>query len=158
MPFALTFIGLVMVITGVKGTQSIIAAQLRTDAIPFMKWATAIFMVGAVGYWDKARPFANLFMTLVILGLLLSNKGFFAKLQEAINQGPEAMPDPCSGTGGAGGTGTGRKASITVKSVATGQTSTGSFDMLPDVSSMLPDSLSDVKAGDIVKFLPYILF
>lgn len=149
MPFALITIGLIMIVTGVKGTQGMMAAQMRTDAQGFITWVVAIGAIGALGYIDKLRTFSHYFMALVLIALLLSNRGFFAELQKALAAGPEPMPaDPC-GTGT--GTGASGRGSIGIKSNTTGQTNTGPVDF-----NFLPDAMSDVDAGDVVKILPYM--
>lgn len=99
MPYALVIIGLVLVVTGVRNTHLQMAAQLQSDAVPFTKTAIAIGMVGALGYVDELRGLSRLFMALIILALFLANKGFFGKLQEAINAGPAVENPPAQSTG-----------------------------------------------------------
>jgi hypothetical protein len=152
MPFALITIGLIMIVTGVKGTQGMMAAQLRSDATGFITWVVAIGAIGALGYVEKLRTFSHYFMALVLIAMLLSNRGFFAELQKAISAGPERMPsDPC-GTGGGSGSGTG-KGTITI---SPGPSSSGFPPNTGSGGNILPDAMSDIDAGDVMKFLPYM--
>src|SRR6266704_530859 len=92
MPFALVIIGLIMVVSGVKGTHIALGTQLRSDFQPFVVWMAAIGAIGALGYIPEMRRLSHYFMALVIIGMALSNRGFFTKLNEAIKLGPEAPP------------------------------------------------------------------
>lgn len=104
MPFALVIIGLVMIVTGARDTYAAFGAQVRKDFTGpgnFTFWLASLGAVGAVGYVPKLKPLAIAFMTLIIVAMLLSNRGFFAKLQEALNNGPIAPPRnaPAGGVG-----------------------------------------------------------
>ncbi len=93
MPFFLTGIGLVLVITGIRDTYSQLGAQLRSDFTgekSFVNYALAIGLVGSMGYVDRLRAASNLFMALIIVSLVLANKGFFDKFGAAIKAGPQA--------------------------------------------------------------------
>lgn len=92
MPFALVIIGLIMVVSGVKGTHEALGAQLRSDFQPFVMWMAAIGAIGALGYVPELRRFSHYFMALIIVGMVLSNKGFFPRLMDAIKKGPIAPP------------------------------------------------------------------
>jgi hypothetical protein len=100
MPLALIVIGLIMVVTGVRNTHAQFAAQLKSDLTGpgnFTYWIAAIGAIGAVGYIERLRPIANMFLALVIIAMLLSNAGFFTKLRGAIDTGPQrtsAAGDP----------------------------------------------------------------
>lgn len=95
MPIALVILGLVMVVSGVKNTYGDLGAQLKADmtgAGNFGYWALSIGAIGAVGYSDTLRPFSNAALALVLVALLLANRGFFARLKEAIDAGPLSTP------------------------------------------------------------------
>lgn len=100
MPFALIVIGLIMIVTGARGTYRQFAAQITADFTGpgnFLYWIIGLGVVGAVGYIDSLRTFSRLFMTLILISMVLANQGFFAKLQQAINSGP-AAPDAVAET------------------------------------------------------------
>lgn len=93
MPFALVFIGLILIITGAKDTYAALGKQLVTDftgSKGFIVWIVAIGAVGSLGYVEKLRPFSRIFMVLIIVSMVIKNGGVFDKLQEAINTGPVA--------------------------------------------------------------------
>lgn len=93
MPFALVIVGLILVITGVKGTQAALAAELKEDLTGdnnFTWWILAIGTIGALGYISAFRSFSRWFMALIIISMLLANRGFFSQLEEAFRSGPIA--------------------------------------------------------------------
>lgn len=98
MPFALVTIGLIMVITGAKDTYAQFGNQIAGDFTGqgnFTYWIASLGAIGAAGYIPQLRDFSRLFMGLIILVIVLANgKGFFAKLQEALNKGPIAPAAP----------------------------------------------------------------
>lgn len=100
MSFVFIIIGAILTISGVRGTE--------TDSAPgngdgqglfplvkgdfegtgqqhgFLVWFAAILAIGALGYAPDLKLFANAVLALVIIVLLLSNKGFFAQLKNEI--------------------------------------------------------------------------
>lgn len=97
MPFALVIIGLVMVVTGAKGTQSQLGAELRKDFTGdgnFLYWFAVIAALGALGTIDSFKNFARSFIALVLVAMILANGGVFQKLIEAIQQGPISPATP----------------------------------------------------------------
>lgn len=101
MPFALVVIGLVLIVTGLRDTYVQLGQQLQSDGVPFTKWALAIFAVGALGYIPELRRFSHWFLALIMIAIILAQRGFFTKFQAAINAGPIA-PAGTQGTTGAG--------------------------------------------------------
>jgi hypothetical protein len=89
MPFALVVIGLLMIVTGINNTYAQFGAQLQKDS-SFLPWALALFVVGALGYINDLRTFSHYFMALILISIVLANKGFFQNLQAAIKSGPVA--------------------------------------------------------------------
>ncbi len=90
MAFVFLIIGVVLVISGAKGTQSQLWTQLQLDFSPsaqksgqhsFLAWLIAILIIGAVGYIDELKELSRSFLVLVVVVLLLSNGGFFKQLQ-----------------------------------------------------------------------------
>lgn len=101
MPFALVLVGIMLVVVGARGTYAQFGAQVRQDFTGqknFTVWILALFTVGAVGYAPQFRTFSRYFMALIIIALILSNKGFFQNLLNAIQSGPIA-PAPTQGQG-----------------------------------------------------------
>lgn len=97
MPFALVFIGLVMVITGAKGTHKDLGNQLVADFTGpnnFLYWLAAIGAVGSLGYIPAMRPFSRVFMALIIIVMVIRNGGFFTEITKAIQLGPEHSAQP----------------------------------------------------------------
>jgi len=95
MPFLLILIGLMLVIVGVRDTQSELFGLLQNDfALPFsqsyLAWVFAIGLIGGLGYFKSIRPITNAFLVLVIVVLFLSNKGVFSKF---ISQTSIASPN-----------------------------------------------------------------
>lgn len=91
MPFALLIIGLILVITGAKDTHRAMGSQLAKDFTGqgnFFWWLAAIFLMGAVGKIPGMQNFSRALMGLVIVVLLISNKGIFANLTSALQGGP----------------------------------------------------------------------
>lgn len=95
MAFVLVIIGLLMVITGARGTYAQFGSQVASEftAQPgggpsFTTWLLAIAAVGAIGYIPTLQIISRWLMALVIIVIVLANKGFFAKLQQSVNQSP----------------------------------------------------------------------
>lgn len=86
-------IGLILIITGILNTYSQLATQLQSDftgSKSFIVWIIALGAVGALGYIKDLRSFSHYFMALILIGLVLSNKGFFQNFTAAIKSGPKA--------------------------------------------------------------------
>lgn len=93
MPFALVFIGLIMIVTGAKGTHAALGKQVVADFTGpgnFFYWIAAVGTVGALGSIPGFKPFSRMFMTLIIVAMIIKNGGVFDKLIEAIKTGPIA--------------------------------------------------------------------
>lgn len=93
MPFALVVIGLLMIITGINNTYSQFGSQLQSDfsgSKSFIVWILALGSVGALGYVKDLRQFSHYFMALILISMILSNKGVFQNFQAALASGPKA--------------------------------------------------------------------
>ena len=92
MGLVLLIAGLLMVITGARGTYaqfgSLVAGEFQGPN-NFVYWALALGGLGLVGYIPKLQTVSRLLMTLVLLTLILSHKGFFAQFQAALKAGPK---------------------------------------------------------------------
>lgn len=103
MAFVLVIAGILMVVTGAKGTYAQFGSQVAGDFTGdhnFTYWLVAIGAVGSVGYIEALRGFSRMFMALILIAMVLSNKGFFAKFTDALKSGPVA-PDAIAGSAGA---------------------------------------------------------
>lgn len=100
MPFALVFIGLMLIITGFQNTYAQLGKQVAADFTGegnFIYWMIAIGIVGAMGYNDTLKPFSRAFMALLIVVIFLSNNGFFTNLNKSIVEGTTTKPLPAGG-------------------------------------------------------------
>jgi hypothetical protein len=88
MPFALVTIGVMLFASAINGTAPALASQLYKDIFtnkpPFLWWASALLIVGFIGYIPGLKKPADAFMILIIIGIALANGGFFAKFSSAI--------------------------------------------------------------------------
>ena len=94
MPLAFLIIGVVLVVVAIRDTYAILGQLLADDFTgsgagqghSFLIWLAAIAAVGALGYIPDMKLPARLLLALVILALLISNKGVFAQAQQALGQ------------------------------------------------------------------------
>ena len=125
MPFIVLFCGVVLILTGLRGTTGQLGTLLKGDLATkngFGTWLLAFFLVGAIGFVPRFKLLSNALQTLLIVVILLSNKGFFAALQQAVQS---------SGTGTAIATNTGT--SLLPQTTGTAAPSGNSL-VLPNVS------------------------
>jgi len=94
MPFALLLIGAILLVAGLRNTYTDLWALVKGDFTQntgaggnFLTWVAAIAVVGGLGYIPKFKALSVAFMTLLLLVLVLSNGGIFAKLQAFIKSG-----------------------------------------------------------------------
>ena len=76
-----------MIVTGANNTYAAFGAQLRKDFTgdkSFLLWIAAIGGVGALGYIPALRKFSHYFMALILISIVLSNRGFFATFINAL--------------------------------------------------------------------------
>jgi hypothetical protein len=122
MTFGFLLIGAVLLVAAVRNTQGQLFHNVAGDFTGprnFVYWVLAIWLIGAIGYAKPLKTFSDLFLALVIVGLLLSNKGFFASFQQQIGTtasstgtaaGPGGLSTSLPGLPGATGLGTGSEA------------------------------------------------
>lgn len=94
MPFVLLAIGLVLFVAGIRGTNGTLWGLIKGDFTgtnSFLVWIAAIAVVGGIGYIPKLRDLSTAFMTLLLLVLVLSNRGVFAQLSSFV-QNPVITP------------------------------------------------------------------
>jgi hypothetical protein len=105
MPFVFAIFGAVLIVAGVRGTVtgsnpnliSLVKSDL-TGKPNYTEWMIAILAVGSIGYIDESlEELSRSFMILVVIGLLLHNRGFFAMLAEQGTSTDTNVPQPSNG-------------------------------------------------------------
>lgn len=82
--------GVILAVAGIRGKQDDLLAALRDDFTGeggFFVWVIAIAVLVGLTSVNKIKPVANAFLGLVIIVMLLSNRGFFAKFPAEIRKG-----------------------------------------------------------------------
>lgn len=89
MPVFMIFVGLILLVAAIRGTQKDLFEVLRDDFTGsgnYFVWVVAVGVIVAFGYIEKLRPISNAFLTLVVVVIFLANKGlipsFFAQVKE----------------------------------------------------------------------------
>jgi len=105
LPFALLFVGILLVVSGVRGTSAQLFTLIKGDLSGqgnYLRWILAIAVVGSLGYIDELKPLSRAFLVLVILTLVIQNGTFFDKFNSAVfapaapANTPSASPAPAS--------------------------------------------------------------
>lgn len=95
MPFALVIPGLIVILAAIKGTYKELGSELvddfkgTTGSVGYMYWVSSIAVVGALGYYAPMQRFSRMFMVLILLGMVLANRGIFAKFKDALQNPKE---------------------------------------------------------------------
>lgn len=87
MPFVLIGVGLVLVLTGIKGNPNQLYQLVSNDFTGqnnYLYWMLAILVLGSLGYIKKLEPFSRMFIVLVVVVLFIHNKGFFNQFQAQV--------------------------------------------------------------------------
>ena len=95
MPFLFIIVGVLFVVSAVRGTNTQLIGLLKGDFTGhgnFVYWLASILVIGAVGYIPELKPVSRAFLVLVIVVLFLSNKGVFAKATQALGTTQQAQP------------------------------------------------------------------
>lgn len=99
MALALIIFGAAFAVVGIRGTQAQLGSLLASDFTgsgSFVNWIIAIFAVGAIGYYTPLRGASRLFLLLILLVFVLSNRGLFARLQSASSAPSEGSAGPAT--------------------------------------------------------------
>jgi hypothetical protein len=94
-PYALIIAGIVLAIAGVRNTHSALFSLLQNDFTgnrSFVWWSLSIIGIGAVGYVEDLKPLANAFLALLLIVLLIANKGVFKQFTDALKNPVPAAP------------------------------------------------------------------
>jgi hypothetical protein len=90
MPILFLIIGVMLIVVAVNDKMPELTGLVKEDFNPtgsvagFPVWMAAIFVTGALGYIKAFRPVANAFLVLIVVSMVLSNRGFFSKFKSAI--------------------------------------------------------------------------
>lgn len=97
MPFALILLGILAFVAAYKNTLPELGALLKGDFSGqgnFMYWLAAMFIVGGIGYYKPLQNTSKMLMLLILIVMILSDKGFFNQFVTALNApAPAANPD-----------------------------------------------------------------
>lgn len=97
MPLLFIGSGLVLILTGIKGDGSALYELVQGDFSGpnnFVYWLSAMLVLGSLGYVPQLRNLSRLFIALVVIVLLLDNKGFFAQLKDFIDSSQQTSQQP----------------------------------------------------------------
>ena len=101
MPFVFAVLGILLLVIAIQGTQVQAFTMLKSEfsgSNSFIVFAAAIVILGALAYIKPIRPIMFGMIGLVLLGLILANKGgFFSQLNNALRN--PTTPDPTAATG-----------------------------------------------------------
>lgn len=89
MPIVILVIGIVLIAAGLNDKLGELKSLLKESFNPdtkdgFPVWAVSILIVGAIGYSKTFRPVSHAFLALVLVSIVLANKGFFDNFVSAI--------------------------------------------------------------------------
>jgi hypothetical protein len=97
MPIVFIILAIGCILVGFQGTAGQLGALLKSDFTGkdnFGLWILAFVVVGSVGYIPQLKKLSDMFILIVIVGIIFANDkgsgssgGFFAKIQSAIQQG-----------------------------------------------------------------------
>lgn len=99
MPFALVFVGMLLVVTGIRDTYKQLGTLVYNDMTGtgtqgpgFLMFLVAIGAVGALGAISQFRTFSHYFMALIIISLLLHNRGFGTQFVATLQGARKSTP------------------------------------------------------------------
>lgn len=98
MPFVIIIIGVMVLLSAIKGTYQQFGNQIASDLqgttnattgkAGYIYWVSSIVAMGLLGYYSPLQKFSRTFMLLILVGMILANKGLFQQLQAALKSGP----------------------------------------------------------------------
>jgi len=86
--YALILTGIVLFLATFRGDVAQLGALLKGDILSgnFLYWIGAVIILGSLGYIKALKHFSDLFLVLVIVALVLSNRGVFSQFMIALRQ------------------------------------------------------------------------
>lgn len=93
MPFAFIIVGIVLLVSGIRGSASSLVTLLKGDLTGsdnFIYWILAILAIGALGYIEDFKGLSRAFLALVLIVLVIvedkgTSGGFFAEFTKGIS-------------------------------------------------------------------------
>lgn len=88
MAWPVLIIGLLLIISGFRGKTDEFVQTVKEDFTGqpnFLVWVAAVFAIGSLGAIKPLKPVSDGLFVLVLVVLILSNRGFFAELSRQIN-------------------------------------------------------------------------
>lgn len=96
MGFFFIVLGLAFLISAIRGTQSDMFLLLKSEFSgpqSFFTWASALLILGCIGYIKPVRPIADGMMVLILLVIVLKNQGgVFSQFNEQLRNPATATP------------------------------------------------------------------
>lgn len=92
MPLFFLIIGILLVIVGINDRVDDLNTLLKEDFAPsdgqpsFLLWVLIIGVIGLLGGIKSFKPVSNAFLVLLVVVVLLTNKGFIAQFTNSIKQ------------------------------------------------------------------------
>ena len=88
MPIFFIVVGILLIIVAINDKMRELGGLIREDFDPssgksFAIWIIAVFAIGSLGYVKSMKPVANAFLVLVVVSMLLANRGFFDNFTKA---------------------------------------------------------------------------
>jgi len=91
MPFAFIIVGIILLVSGVRGNSTNLVTLIKGDfsgSNNFIYWMLSILILGGIGYIQDLKTISRAFLWLVIVVLILNEdkngNGFFTEFQNAI--------------------------------------------------------------------------
>jgi len=86
--YALILTGIVLFLATFRGDVAQLGALLKGDILSgnFIYWIGSVIILGSLGYIKALKEFSDLFLVLVIVALVLSNRGAFSQFMSALQQ------------------------------------------------------------------------
>jgi hypothetical protein len=95
MPLLLVAMGVVLLIAAVRGQTTTLFDLLKGDFTGpnnYLIWMGAILGVGMFGYIRSIRPIASAMLVLIVVSMVLSDKGFFTQFAQAFQSTTNPPP------------------------------------------------------------------
>jgi hypothetical protein len=116
MPLVFLIVGVLFIVLARNNTHHDFEQLLKsefTGSQSFLVWASAIVILGLIGFFKPVRPITDALIGLIILVLIIHNSGAFAQFNSAIRSpiapvGQAAPPQQAAASSGAIGTGFGQ--------------------------------------------------
>lgn len=92
MPLFFLIVGILLIIVGINDRVPELTTLLKEDFAPsddqpsFLLWVLIIGVIGLLGGIKSFKPVSNAFLVLLVVVVLLSNKGFIEKFTNAIKE------------------------------------------------------------------------